>query len=94
MEQLALALLWLWCRLAAKALIQPLAWELPYAADVALNKKKERQNYIESSLFTRLSSLGYSLEQNQTPVSMELISPIFKNTHYVQIFLSFFFLAF
>ena len=26
-----LALLWLWCRPAPAALIQPLAWELPYA---------------------------------------------------------------
>ena len=26
-----LALLWLWCKLAATAPIQPLAWELPYA---------------------------------------------------------------
>ena len=26
-----LALLWLWCRLAAAVLIRPLAWELPYA---------------------------------------------------------------
>jgi len=25
-------LLWLWCRLAAVALIGPLAWEFPYAA--------------------------------------------------------------
>ena len=32
-------LLWLWYRLAAAALIQPLAWELPYAAGVALKKK-------------------------------------------------------
>ena len=31
-------LLWLWCRLAAAALIQPLAWELPYAAGVALKR--------------------------------------------------------
>ena len=30
------ALLWLWCRPAAAALIRPLAWELPYAADAAL----------------------------------------------------------
>ena len=27
-------LLWLWCWLAASAPIQPLAWELPHAADV------------------------------------------------------------
>ena len=36
-------LLWLWCRPAAVALIQPLAWKLPYAAGAALketNKKK------------------------------------------------------
>ena len=32
------ALLWLWCRPAAVAPIQPLAWELPYAAAVALKK--------------------------------------------------------
>jgi len=37
---LDMALLWLWCRLAAAALIQPLAWEPPYAAGVALKKKK------------------------------------------------------
>ena len=28
---LALALLWLWCRLATAAPIRPLAWEPPYA---------------------------------------------------------------
>ena len=27
-----LALLWLWCRPAATALIQPLAWDPPYAS--------------------------------------------------------------
>ena len=34
-----LALLWLWLRLAAVALIGPLAWEPPYALGVALKKK-------------------------------------------------------
>ena len=33
-----LALLWLWGRPAARALIQPLAWEPPYVANVALKK--------------------------------------------------------
>ena len=32
--------LWLWCRPAAAAPIQPLAWELPYATGVALTLKK------------------------------------------------------
>ena len=34
-------LLWLWCRPAAVALIQPLAWKLPYAVRVA--KKEGRK---------------------------------------------------
>ena len=38
-------LLWLWHRLAAAALIRPLAWELPYATGVALKKKKEKKAY-------------------------------------------------
>ena len=37
-----LALLWLWCRPAAAAPIRPLAWELPYAAGVALKRQKKR----------------------------------------------------
>ena len=35
---------WLWRRLAAVALIPPLAWEPPYAMDVALKSKKTKQN--------------------------------------------------
>ena len=41
------ALLWLWlwlrlwCRLAAAVSIGPLAWELPYAAGMAIKKKKK-----------------------------------------------------
>ena len=37
------ALLWLWHRLAAAAVIHPLAWELPYAAGAALKKKKRKK---------------------------------------------------
>ena len=36
------ALLWLWCRPAATAPIRPLAWEPPYAIDMALKKKKKK----------------------------------------------------
>ena len=38
-----LALLWLWCRLAATALIRPLAWKPPYATGVALEKAKSQK---------------------------------------------------
>ena len=37
------ALLWLWCRPAAIAPLQPLAWDPPYAAGVALKKTKNKQ---------------------------------------------------
>ena len=36
-----MALLWLWCRPTAVALIRPLAWEPPYTVGVALKKKKK-----------------------------------------------------
>ena len=43
-----LALLWLWCRLAATAPIRPLAWEPPYAVaaaqEIAKKKKPKKQN--------------------------------------------------
>jgi len=35
------ALLWLWCRLAATAPIQPLPWESLYAIGAALKRKKK-----------------------------------------------------
>ena len=41
-----LALLWVWCRLAAIALIRLLPWELPYATGMALKSRKK--NYIKA----------------------------------------------
>ena len=45
-SSLDLVLLWLWCRLAAAALIGPLAWELPYAAGAALKGQKKREKCL------------------------------------------------
>ena len=42
-----LALLWLWGRLTAAAFIQPLAWELPYAAGAALKRQKNKNKKIK-----------------------------------------------
>ena len=36
-------MLWLWRRLTAAAPIQPLAWELSYAAGAAIKKKRQQQ---------------------------------------------------
>ena len=38
----------LWCRLAAAALIQPLAWEPPYAAGEALKRQKQNKNEVKT----------------------------------------------
>ena len=42
----------LWCRLAAAAPIQPLAWQLPYASGVALKSKKKKKVMVEFLLLT------------------------------------------
>ena len=47
-------LLWLWHRLAAVALILPLAWELPYTVGMALKSKKQKQTNKQK---LRLSSV-------------------------------------
>ena len=52
------ALLWLWQRPAATALIQPIAWELPYAVGVSPlcpPKKKERKVIPEYKIVSFLS---------------------------------------
>ena len=44
-----LALLWLWRRLAATALISPLAWEPPCTVGAALKKTKDKTNKQKNS---------------------------------------------
>ena len=43
---LDLALLWLWRRPAAVALIRPLAWESPYAAGATLKRTKKTKRGV------------------------------------------------
>ena len=47
-------LLWLRCRLAAVALIGPLAWDPPYVMDVALKAKKKKKRKKEKKTRFRL----------------------------------------
>ena len=46
------ALLWLWCRPAATALIGPLAWEPPEARGAAL-KEKEKETKVKYHKITQ-----------------------------------------
>ena len=45
-----LALLWLWCRLAATGPIGPLDWEPPYAVGMALKKQNKTKNPKSSQI--------------------------------------------
>ena len=56
-------LLWLWCGTAATALIHPLAWEPPYAAGIALKKKKKdkcRNLILEGQVSILFCAIGIS----------------------------------
>ena len=58
-------LLWLWRRPVATALIEPLAWEPPYAVDAALKRpKKEGKNtYIinKSSIVLQINDVNFKI---------------------------------
>ena len=45
-----LALVWLWCRPAATALIRSLAWEPPYAAGAAIKKDQKKKKKREKKI--------------------------------------------
>ena len=69
-----LALLWLWHRPAAVAPIQPLAWEPPYAASVAL--KTKQTNYVTF----KFQSLQIKFYWN---TAMFICLPIIDGTEYL-----------
>ena len=60
---LDLVLLWLWCRPAAIAPIQPLAWEPPYDSGMALKSKIKTKtnpkNIMPNPTVSQKSSLNY-----------------------------------
>ena len=56
--QLGYGVLCLWRRPAAANLIQPLVWELPYAAGEALKSKTKKKVYIYPSLLVLYISVG------------------------------------
>ena len=64
-------LLWLWCRLAAAALIQPIAWEPPYATSAALKKKKK--GYTHTHEYDSAIKKNEIMPFAQTWVDLEII---------------------
>ena len=73
-----LALLWLWCRPAAIALIRPLAWEPPYAAGGALKIQKKKKSPFMLRILTMIID----------------VANIFPNLFAVDFFFVFFFFFF
>ena len=81
-------MLWLWCRLAAVALIQPLAWEPPHAVGVALKRPKKTHICIYVYILETWSFQDWKLSQQllATPArntQMEILThvmhvPIFR----------------
>ena len=56
-----LALLWLWRRPAAIALIRPLAWEPPNAMGSALKRQKDQKKKKKKKEKTHMSDFPYPL---------------------------------
>ena len=78
-----LALLWLWRRPAAIALIQPLAWEPPYAVSEAL--KRQKITKIKSGCddgYTTINIIN-SLSSKKKSKTETLESKKMKITYYV-----------
>ena len=63
-----LALLWLWCGLAATAPIGPLAWKLPYAMGEALKRQKKKRTMTYQKIAKN------RVPAQVTPSSVHLIS--------------------
>ena len=71
-----LALLWLWCRPAATALIRPLAWEPPYAMGAALKRLKTKRKGQQ------ITNAGEDVEKKGTLLhcwwACKLVQPLWK----------------
>ena len=74
-----LALLWLWHRLAATALIRLLAWEPPYAADAALEKTKNKQTNKQNLNPIKPISRKQRTEEDECADSKIQIGRFFKS---------------
>ena len=75
---LDLALLWLWCRLAAVVPIWPRAWEFPYAVGVALKRQKRKKKIIPR--WVLLMSFHYSSLKQHISLIQQVILYIFQLT--------------
>ena len=77
-----LVLLWLWYRVAARALIRPLAWEPPYATDAALKRQKKKKKKRNSEgLIPCLQPLQEARLDGALPAGRKLTGGLKDGTH-------------
>ena len=74
-----LALLWLWCGLAATALIGSLAWELPNAMGAALKNKQTNKQTNKKPVSKGLEELILLCSRTQPIAKSSLRKYIFSN---------------
>ena len=76
--------LWLWCRPAATAAVQPLDGEVPYAAAMALKRQKKKKlflkrKFIVINTYIKEKSIKHSnlqlQEEKQTENNKNKLSP-------------------
>ena len=67
-------MLWLWRRLAAVALVRPLAWEPPYATGVALKRQKEKKKLTELINVLQTSSHQDRAQEAFTFLGLDFLS--------------------
>ena len=60
-------LLWLWCRPAAAALIQPLAWEISCATDAALKRQKQKQKQKTNQQCDSIHTVSFLVSPGSPP---------------------------
>ena len=83
-------LLWLWCRPAATAPIQPLAWEPPYAAGAALkSKERKRKKGKRKQRKGKERKGGREKERNRSDLKRSvLLTQIYPVNDYHKLFIS------
>ena len=75
----------LWCRPTATALIEPLAWEPPYAAGAALKPKKKKRSYSSTGEVLKAQAAHEQERINLRPHIQKLTEEpdsIFMSVHF------------
>ena len=71
--------LWLWCRPAAVALIQPLSWEPPCTTGVALKSQKKIKNKSEDDFDFKYQKTNLNQIKVGVETSLRILSILMRS---------------